>query len=155
MPLYQIDKDDRDPCLNLIYNQGSENPLLDFIQYFKKKGKRPEKPEINESKISLDEKIKQRIIQGNRSGLEQLLMQKLEETKAIGVINELLIPAMKKVGDLFGAGEMQLPFVLQSAEVMKFVVDKLRLLWIKPTRNHKQVLFWQPFRMMFMILVKI
>lgn len=126
MPLYQVDEDDREKCLNLIYNQGCENPLFDFIQHFEKKSSTKKVIEVDEAKLSSEEKIKQQIIQGNRSGLEKLLKEKLQKRKALEIINELLIPAMKKIGDLFGAGEMQLPFVLQSAEVMKFAVDKLQ-----------------------------
>jgi len=125
MPLYQIDEDDQEKCLNLIYNRGSENPLFDFIQHFEKKAGTVRK-EADEDAMTLEERIKQRVIQGNRHGLEELLMQALKERKALAIINELLIPAMKVVGDLFGSGQMQLPFVLQSAEVMKFAVDKLK-----------------------------
>lgn len=126
IPLYKINKNDRQHCLNLIYDRNSDNPLFDFIQHFDKQKNITSDVETEESKISLDEKIQQCIIHGSRSGLENLLTEKLLEMNAVGIINELLIPSMKKVGDLFGAGEMQLPFVLQSAEVMNFAVDKLK-----------------------------
>ena len=126
MPLYQIDEEDQQVCLNLIYNRGSENPLFDFIKHFEKKAGTPRKSETVDEKLPIDERIKQHIIQGNKHGLEELLMQALQEKKALDIINELLIPGMKVVGDLFGSGKMQLPFVLQSAEVMKFAVDKLK-----------------------------
>jgi len=125
IPLYKVNAQDIEKCLNLIYNRGTEKPLFDFIGHFDKKAGKEQKEEIPDDSLSLEEKIKSRIIQGNRSGLEKLLMESLEEHQAIQVINELLIPAMKTVGELFGAGKMQLPFVLQSAEVMKFSVDKL------------------------------
>jgi len=126
IPLYQIEQADRTVCLNLIYKQGSESPLLDFIHHFKKKAGIPPKIEITEEKRSLAQRIEQCIIQGNSSGLEKLLQECLTTKTALEIINQLLIPAMKKVGALFGAGEMQLPFVLQSAEVMKYAVDKLQ-----------------------------
>ena len=125
LPLYKIDPADVEQCLHLIYNRGSENPLLSFIQHFEKRS--GAKSAVTSDKVlSLDENIREHIIQGNRSGLEELLRQSLQDKKAIEIINGLLIPAMKVVGDLFGAGKMQLPFVLQSAEVMKFAVDKLK-----------------------------
>ncbi len=126
IPLYQIDEADRAICLNLIYNRRAENPLFDFIKHFQAKLALQPTREVSESQLTLAEKIQQRVLEGNRSGLENLLLDELKEMKAIEIINHLLIPAMKKVGDLFGAGEMQLPFVLQSAEVMKFAVDKLQ-----------------------------
>ncbi|NIA31188.1 MAG: dihydropteroate synthase, partial [Actinobacteria bacterium] len=125
IPLYKVDAQDIEKCLNLIYDRRAEKPLFDFIGYFDKKAGKDQKEETPDESLPLEEKIKSRIIQGNRSGLEKLLMQSLEKYRAIQVINELLIPAMKTVGDLFGTGKMQLPFVLQSAEVMKFAVDKL------------------------------
>lgn len=125
LPLHSIEEDDRKIAENLIYYQG-EDPLGNFIRHFQKKEGQEKKAEIKEDTLSLEEKIRQRIIQGNRSGLEALLMHQLESKKALEIINEILIPSMKIVGDLFGTGEMQLPFVLQSAEVMKFAVDKLK-----------------------------
>ena len=126
MPLYQLDSADREQCLNLIYNRGDQNPLFSFIKYFDKKTGKIKKKNVDEEKLSLEEKIKRHVIEGNSTGLEKLLKLGLEKFRPLEIINQLLIPAMKKVGDLFGAGEMQLPFVLQSAEVMKFAVDKLQ-----------------------------
>ena len=124
MPLYKIDQADVDICLDLVYNRGT-NALFTFIDYFDKKAGVQRTKSIEDDTTPINEKIKQRIIQGNRVGLEKLLTEALENTKAIDIINNWLIPAMKIVGDLFGSGKMQLPFVLQSAEVMKFAVGKL------------------------------
>jgi len=126
VPLYKIDSADRDHCLSLIYNQGGPNSLFSFIKHFDKKSATLKKKSSVEEEISLDEKIKRFVIEGKSTGLEKLLKLALEKMKPLDIVNELLIPAMKKVGELFGAGEMQLPFVLQSAEVMKFAVDKLQ-----------------------------
>lgn len=126
MPLYQMDSADREHCLNLIYNQGGPNSLFSFIKHFDKKSSSLKKKSIVEEDISLEEKIKRYVIDGKSTGLDKLLKLALEKMKPLEIVNELLIPAMKKVGELFGAGEMQLPFVLQSAEVMKFAVDKLQ-----------------------------
>ncbi len=126
IPLYKIDAADLEHCLHLIYNQGGESPLFAFIQHFEQKAGTAAKEETDESQFPLTERIQGRIIQGNRSGLEPMLMEALQALTALEIINTLLIPAMKTVGDLFGSGKMQLPFVLQSAEVMKFAVDKLQ-----------------------------
>ena len=123
-PLYKIDQEDIDICLDLIYNRG-DNPLFAFINHFDKKTGVKKSESVEDHKTPIDEKIKQRIIQGNRVGLEELLTEALNHAKTIDIINNWLIPAMKVVGDLFGTGKMQLPFVLQSAEVMKYAVGKL------------------------------
>ncbi|MBN1479691.1 methionine synthase [candidate division KSB1 bacterium] len=124
MPLHRIDQRDIDMCLDLIYNRG-DNALFSFIQHFDANAGTAQEEETDDLSLPLDEKIKQRVINGNRSGLQEILLQALRETRAIDIINKWLIPAMKVVGDLFGAGKMQLPFVLQSAEVMKFAVRVL------------------------------
>jgi len=125
MPLYQIAKNDLEQSLNLIYDRGGENSLFEFIEHFQKKSGVAKKEIASETSRSLDDQIKQHVIDGNRSGMEKLLLQSLQKKTALEIINNLLIPAMKTVGDLFSSGQMQLPFVLQSAEVMKFAVDKL------------------------------
>ncbi len=126
IPLYQIAPEDLQHCLNLIYNRGDENPLFSFIHHFENRQGTPAEETTDDSHMPLDEKIGQRVIHGNRSGLEELLLEAVQHYPALTIINEWLIPAMKTVGELFGSGQMQLPFVLQSAEVMKFSVDKLQ-----------------------------
>ncbi|HEY7010605.1 MAG TPA: vitamin B12 dependent-methionine synthase activation domain-containing protein, partial [Jatrophihabitantaceae bacterium] len=75
--------------------------------------------------LPLDERLQRRIIDGERNGLEADLDAAMAERPPLDIINETLLAGMKTVGDLFGAGEMQLPFVLQSAEVMKAAVAYL------------------------------
>lgn len=125
LPLYQIDPEDLEHCRDLIYNRG-ENPLFDFINHFDKKSGKQAEAAGDESQLPIAERIRRRIIAGNRSGLEPMLLEAMQSATAVEIINTLLIPAMREVGDLFGSGRMQLPFVLQSAEVMKFAVDKLQ-----------------------------
>jgi len=125
IPLYQIAAQDLERCRDLIFNRG-DNPLFDFIAHFEEKSGQIAAPAGDENQLPLEERIRQRVISGNRSGLEPMLMEQLQATSALEIINALLIPAMREVGDLFGSGRMQLPFVLQSAEVMKFAVDKLQ-----------------------------
>ncbi|MDZ7724488.1 MAG: methionine synthase [candidate division KSB1 bacterium] len=124
IPLYRIDQAEQNAALDLIYNRGKE-PLFAFIRHFEdKSGAETEEKENKDAPI--EEKIKQRVIQGNRSQLDELLTEARESgIKPVNIINQILIPAMKVVGDLFGAGKMQLPFVLQSAEVMKHAVADL------------------------------
>jgi 5-methyltetrahydrofolate--homocysteine methyltransferase len=85
------------------------------IEKAEKKG-RPEK---------LEERLAQRIVDGDRQELEADLELAMESYKPLDIINEILLNGMKTVGDLFGAGQMQLPFVLQSAETMKAAVGYL------------------------------
>ncbi len=75
--------------------------------------------------LLLDERLHRRIVDGQREGLERDLDEALDRREPIPIINDLLLPAMQEVGDLFGAGDMQLPFVLQSAETMKRAVAYL------------------------------
>src|SRR5438270_2655011 len=85
------------------------------IEKAEKKG-RPEK---------LEDRLAQRIVDGDRQELEADLELAMQSYKPLAIINELLLAGMKTVGDLFGAGKMQLPFVLQSAETMKAAVGYL------------------------------
>jgi 5-methyltetrahydrofolate--homocysteine methyltransferase len=75
--------------------------------------------------MPVDERLKRRIIDGDRDGLEADLDEAMEDHPALKIVNDFLLDGMKVVGDLFGSGQMQLPFVLQSAEVMKAAVGHL------------------------------
>lgn len=125
-PLYQIEPADVAVCLDLVYNRGADDPLLAFIEHFQRKTGQQSRASSEDNLAPLADRISQRLIQGSRADLENLLTQALESQSALSIINDILIPAMKKVGDLFGAGNLQLPFVLQSAEVMKYAVDRLQ-----------------------------
>ena len=72
-----------------------------------------------------DERLQRRIIDGERNGLEADLDEAMTQTPPLDIINDTLLAGMKTVGELFGSGQMQLPFVLQSAEVMKAAVAYL------------------------------
>ena len=75
--------------------------------------------------LPLMERLQQRIVDGERSGIEEDLTAALDEKPALEIINDVLLEGMKTVGELFGAGQIQLPFVLQSAEIMKIAVSFL------------------------------
>ncbi|HEX8993758.1 MAG TPA: dihydropteroate synthase, partial [Candidatus Paceibacterota bacterium] len=135
IPIAQIGPDDYEVAHNLVYNMSGDrsddnetaDPLFAFIDHFERKGGAAEQPvESSDESLSPDEKLSRKVIQGSKSSLRELLMESLENKSAIEIINGTLIPAMKKVGELFGSGKMQLPFVLQSAEVMKTSVDILQ-----------------------------
>jgi 5-methyltetrahydrofolate--homocysteine methyltransferase len=99
------------------------DPLMEFMGAFEGAAG-PAKTERPESQ-SLEEQLKTRIVDGVRPGLEALLDEALKTYDALTIINRFLLDGMKTVGDLFGSGQMQLPFVLQSAEVMKAAVGYL------------------------------
>ncbi len=124
IPLSKIEQEDRDITLDLIYDRG-DRILFKFIEHFDSKQGIFKEESQDDSGLPLVDRVKKRLIDGSKAGLEDLLMELMKEMGPIEIINNVLIVAMKVVGDLFGAGEMQLPFVLQSAEVMKFSVDKL------------------------------
>ena len=83
------------------------------------------KSAVDNKNLSLEEKLKNHIVDGERIGLEEQLNLALKKYKPLEIINTFLLDGMKIVGELFGSGQMQLPFVLQSAETMKFAVSIL------------------------------
>lgn len=127
MPLFKIPEEVRELARSLVFNdQADGDPLIAFMQYFEKGdhdfGK---KEKVDDSNLSIEERLKNRIIDGSRDQLESLLDQAREKYGPVDVINQVLLEGMKVVGELFGSGKMQLPFVLQSAEVMKASVALL------------------------------
>jgi len=127
-PLARIEEQDRKIAEDLLYNQrnGTEDPVFAFIRHFESRAGVAADEGPAEDTLSLEDRIKSRIVQGSKAKLQELLLEALPAYGAIGIINDLLIPSMKVVGELFGSGKMQLPFVLQSAEVMKAAVDILQ-----------------------------
>ena len=119
LPAHQIDEPRREAALRLIHNRRIDgaDPLVEFMALFEGAAVRREAGDIAE--LSLEQRLHQRIVDGLREGLHDDLTEALRERPALQIINSLLLPAMQEVGDLFGAGKMQLPFVLQSAETMK------------------------------------
>jgi 5-methyltetrahydrofolate--homocysteine methyltransferase len=128
-PLYKIDERLREIARKLIFDErtGDYDPLADLLAQFPRdpSGGARGPTEGGTAPASIEDRLKQRIIDGDRSGLTDDLDAALASHKPLDIINDLLLPGMKVVGDLFGAGEMQLPFVLQSAETMKAAVAHL------------------------------
>ncbi|MGC0333061.1 5-methyltetrahydrofolate--homocysteine methyltransferase [Streptomyces sp. SAI-170] len=129
LPIARFDEEQVQTALDLIHDRRSEgyDPLQKLMQLFEgatakslKAGKAEEL-----AALPLDERLKRRIIDGEKNGLEADLDAALETRPALDIVNETLLDGMKVVGELFGSGQMQLPFVLQSAEVMKTAVAHL------------------------------
>lgn len=130
LPLSRIPDEQREVALDLVYDRRREgyDPLATFLDVFTDvKAADARASRASElAALPLSERLQRRIIDGERKGLEPDLQQALDiGHSALDIINDHLLAGMKIVGDLFGAGEMQLPFVLQSAEVMKAAVAYL------------------------------
>jgi 5-methyltetrahydrofolate--homocysteine methyltransferase len=126
-PLNRIGEREIKVARELIYDERRfENdvcvydPLIEFTKLFEGvKSKTAKKASKGET---VEERLKYHIIDGEKIGLENELKAALEKHSALDIINNILLDGMKVVGDLFGSGQMQLPFVLQSAEAMKAAV---------------------------------
>jgi 5-methyltetrahydrofolate--homocysteine methyltransferase len=126
-PLNRIEERQLKVALDLIYDRRefdgdvcTYDPLTEFTTLFEGvKAKSAKKASKGET---VEERLKNHIIDGEKIGLEDELRTALESYSALDVINNILLEGMKVVGDLFGSGQMQLPFVLQSAEAMKAAV---------------------------------
>ena len=125
-PLSRIPEEQIETARDLIYDRRREDydPLIHFLSLFEDEQAKP-KPAEELAALPVEERLKQRIIDGDRRGLDADLDEALGEMEALTIINEHLLDGMKVVGELFGSGKMQLPFVLQSAETMKAAVSHL------------------------------
>ncbi|MFK4247234.1 methionine synthase [Micromonospora chokoriensis] len=130
LPMSKIPDEQREVALDLVYDRRREgyDPVQRFLELF-------EGVDVTSARASraqelaalpLDERLKRRIIDGERNGLEADLDDAMAGGRSpLSIINDILLDGMKVVGELFGSGQMQLPFVLQSAEVMKTAVAYL------------------------------
>lgn len=130
LPMSKIPDEQREIALDLIYDRRREgyDPVQRFIEAFEGVDAASARASRAEelAALPLRERLKRRIIDGERNGLEADLDAALASgLAAMAVINDILLDGMKVVGELFGSGQMQLPFVLQSAEVMKSAVAYL------------------------------
>ncbi|CAL9390974.1 methionine synthase [Streptomyces sp. enrichment culture] len=129
LPIARFSDDEVRTALDLIYDRRAEgyDPLQKLMALFEgataKSLKAGRAEEL--AALPLEERLKRRIIDGERNGLEADLDEALRTRKALDIVNDTLLDGMKVVGELFGSGQMQLPFVLQSAEVMKAAVAHL------------------------------
>ncbi len=128
LPLFKIDQKDLAVTQHLLENQwvDGKDPLQVFLEHFDKK--QHETRTVSREALpegTVEEVLKQRVVDGNADGMEGDLDRALGKMPPIEIINRVLLDGMRTVGDLFGAGKMQLPFVLRSAEVMKKAVTYL------------------------------
>ncbi|MGA4803035.1 methionine synthase [Streptomyces lavendulocolor] len=129
LPIARFDEEQVTCALDLIYDRRTEgyDPLQRLMELFEgvntKSMKAGKAEEL--AALPLEERLKRRIIDGEKNGLEADLDEALTTRPALDIVNDTLLDGMKVVGELFGSGQMQLPFVLQSAEVMKTAVAHL------------------------------
>ena len=128
IPFHKIDPKDRKVCEDLLFNRREDgDPLFKFIDHFSQKKEVDKDKEDEEfKKLPTDKKIYKLLIDGDKERMMEIIKKAKDEIPPQKIVNEILIDAMKEVGELFGSGKMQLPFVLQSAEVMKAAVDYLQ-----------------------------
>ncbi len=135
IPLYKLPEEQRIVCEDLIFDRrrapgtngpddAGYDPLKVLLEVF---------ADVKSASVTkvvaadVEQRLKERIIDGDRIGIDVDLKEALEKYPPLHIINEILLDGMKVVGELFGSGQMQLPFVLQSAETMKAAVA-----WLEP-----------------------
>ncbi|SDI05748.1 methionine synthase (B12-dependent) [Actinokineospora alba] len=129
VPMARIPDERRAVALDLVYDRRREgyDPLQKLMELFEgatvASSKATRAQEL--AALPLFDRLERRIVDGERKGLGADLDEALKERPALQIINDTLLAGMKTVGELFGSGQMQLPFVLQSAEVMKAAVAHL------------------------------
>ncbi|MCT7964156.1 methionine synthase [Laspinema sp. D1] len=130
LPLAKIDPEQQEVCRDLIYDRRRfegdvciYDPLAKVTEFFQ--GKTTKRDRSIDASLPIEQRLKNHIIDGERIGLTEALAVALETYPPLDIINQYLLDGMKVVGELFGSGQMQLPFVLQSAETMKAAVAYL------------------------------
>ncbi len=136
LPLAKIDPQHQEVCRQLIFDERRfegdvcvYDPLTELTTLFE--GATTKRDRSLDESMSVEERLKRHIIDGERIGLDEQLTKALEKYPPLDIINTFLLDGMKVVGELFGSGQMQLPFVLQSAETMKAAVAYLEPLMEK------------------------
>jgi 5-methyltetrahydrofolate--homocysteine methyltransferase len=124
-PYPEIPDEERELTDDLVFNR-REDALERFIAHFEQKGEAEEEAGADPTAdMEPEEALHFHILRRKKEGVEDWIDRSVEKIGAVPTLNEVLLPAMKEVGDKFGAGELILPFVLQSAEVMKRAVAQL------------------------------
>jgi 5-methyltetrahydrofolate--homocysteine methyltransferase len=124
-PYAEIVEEERQLADDLVFNR-REDALERFIAHFESKGPAEAAEKANPTEgMEPEEALHYHILRRKKKGVEDWIDRSVEKIGAVPTLNEVLLPAMKEVGDKFGAGELILPFVLQSAEVMKRAVAQL------------------------------
>jgi 5-methyltetrahydrofolate--homocysteine methyltransferase len=142
VPFSSVTEPDREVCLSLLYDRRRDeqhNPLTAFIDYFAAaEGKGGPASGDKGAGGGEDLRLPQQVlfdmvVDGRRDGLEDQLSILLQRVTPMGLVNRILVPAMRHVGELFGRGDILLPFVLKSAEVMKAAVS-----FLEPLMDHTE-----------------
>lgn len=130
LPLSRIEERHQEVCRQLIFDERRfegdicvYDPLTELTTLFE--GATTKRDRTQDENLSVEERLKRHIIDGERIGLEEQLKKALDQYPPLHIVNTFLLDGMKVVGELFGSGQMQLPFVLQSAETMKAAVAYL------------------------------
>src|SRR5436305_4921042 len=125
-PYGEISPEERELADDLVFNR-REDALERFIAHFESKGESEAEAEKADptAEMEPEEALHYQILRRKKEGVEDWIDRSVEKIGAVPPLNDVLLPAMKEVGDKFGAGELILPFVLQSAEVMKRAVAQL------------------------------
>ena len=126
VPRNKMSEDDIKACEDLLFNRFDDgDPLFKFIEHFSNIGAVEQQSDEEFEKLSDNQKVIQLLKDGDKERLIPLSLKLKDAMPPEIIVNEWLIDGMKEIGVLFGSGEMQLPFVLQSAETMKACVDQL------------------------------
>ncbi len=124
-PYGEIPESERQLADDLVYNR-RDDALERFIEHFESKGEEEaDEAEDPTAEMEPEEALHWHILRRKKDGVEEWIDRSVDKIGAVPTLNQVLLPAMKEVGDKFGAGELILPFVLQSAEVMKRAVAQL------------------------------
>lgn len=136
-PLHLLAEEEIKVMEDLIFDRRNEDydPLKKVLEIFA--DRKAAQVATRPAATTIEERLHDRIVDGNRKGLEEDLHEAMKTYSPIEIINNLLLNGMKTVGDLFGSGKMQLPFVLQSAETMKSAVAILEPFMEKQEGNHR------------------
>jgi 5-methyltetrahydrofolate--homocysteine methyltransferase len=126
VPLNKMSKEDIQICEDLLFdNQTKGDPLFAFIDHFSNVEDIEQLPDEEYEKLTPRQKVEKLLLDGDKDRMLPLVAKLKDEIPPEQIVNEWLIDGMKIIGELFGSGQMQLPFVLQSAETMKATVDSL------------------------------
>jgi 5-methyltetrahydrofolate--homocysteine methyltransferase len=127
IPVHKLTDEDLRITRDLIYDRRSDgyDPLFEFMGRFSAAAQIGGAAQSDEMALPVEERLKRRIIDGKKLGIDKHLDEARQKYAALEIINTILLDGMKVVGELFGSGQMQLPFVLQSAETMKAAVAHL------------------------------
>jgi 5-methyltetrahydrofolate--homocysteine methyltransferase len=128
IPMHKMTDEDIKVCEDLLFDKREKgfDPLFVFIDYFSSaKERNIEEDDTAYQALNTEEKIAKLLLDGDKERMLPLVLKAKDTIDPATIVNKILIDAMKVVGELFGSGQMQLPFVLQSAETMKSAVDSL------------------------------